>query len=356
MTKKIATYLTLLLLTASCISEDDFANTPNGNFEALWQLIDERYCFFEQANEEFGPNWDAVYNKYKPLAYGCTDEIQLFDVLSEMLGELRDGHVNLTSPYGTSYYWDWSSSYPANFSDSLQRNYLGTDFRMTNGIRYTTLNEEIGYIYAGSFSGSFSIDNLSVMLYNLKETKALILDIRNNGGGMITSAERLASMFTDKKVHCGYIQHKTGKGHADLSKPEKIHITPSGGVTWLRPVILLTNRSVFSAANHFVMIMRELPHVIVVGDKTGGGSGMPLNSILPNGWSVRLSACPMLDTSLKHTEFGIDPDVKVDIKPEDWNNGRDTIIETAKEIITLIYKESEENKENENDKSSDKNS
>ena len=70
---------------------------------------------------------------------------------------------------------------------------------------------------------------------------------------------------------------------------------------------------------------------------TGGGSGMPLNSILPNGWSVRLSACPMLDTSLKHTEFGIDPDIRVDITSEDWDKGRDTMIEKAKELIFGFY-------------------
>ena len=105
----------------------------------------------------------------------------------------------------------------------------------------------------------------------------------------------------------------------------------------MRPVVVLTNRGVYSAANHFVMLMRELPHVAILGDRTGGGSGMPLNSTLPNGWGVRFSACPILDAQGNHTEFGIEPDIKVDISSEDWNKGRDTMIEDAKQAIFEYY-------------------
>lgn len=330
-------YFILPFLFAGCIGEDDFANTPSGNFNALWSIIDERYCFFPQAEETFGFDWNAVYHKYKPLVAGCKDNAGLFDVLADMLAELRDGHVNLLSEYGTGYYWNWQLDYPLNFSDSIQRNYLGRDFKITNGIKYTELSDSIGYLYVGSFSGQFSADNLSLMLLSLKNTKGLVLDIRNNGGGMLTAAERLASVFAKERVHCGYIQHKTGKGHNDFSDPEKLYLEPSKGVVWLRPVVVLTNRGVYSAANHFVMLMRELPHVAIMGDCTGGGSGLPLNSTLPNGWGVRFSACPVLDAQGNHTEFGIEPDIKVGITADDWNSGRDTMIESAKELILEFY-------------------
>ena len=343
MPKKILTYLILpIALLTGCIGEEKFENSGSGNFEALWQLIDERYCFFAQAEEEFGLDWNAVYNKYKPIADTCSNEHILFDLLGDMLGELRDGHVNLTSMYGTSYYWDWQLKEPQNFSDSIQRGYLGTDFRITNGIKYNILPDSIGYVYVESFSGSFSTNNLTLMLYNLRECKAIILDIRNNGGGMITSAEKLASIFIDEEIHYGYMQHKTGKGHNDFSNSEPLYLKPNEGARWLRPVVVLTNRGVYSAANHFVLIMRELPNVAIMGDKTGGGSGMPLNSTLPNGWQVRLSACPTLDVNHRHTEFGIEPDIKVEITSEDWKKGRDTIIETAKALIFEFYNKKEE--------------
>ena len=342
MLKKILTYIIPLALLTGCIGEEEFDGGGNESFEALWQLIDERYCFFAQAEEEFGLDWNAVYDKYKPIADTCRDEFILFDLMGDMLGELRDGHVNLMSMFGTTYYWDWQLKAPMNFSDSIQRGYLGTDFKMTNGIKYSILPDSIGYVYVESFSGSFGTNNLTLMLYNMRDCKAIILDIRNNGGGMITSAEKLASIFIKEKIHYGYIQHKTGKGHNDLSTPRPLYLEPSEGVRWLRPVVVLTNRGVYSAANHFVLIMRDLPHVAIVGDKTGGGSGMPLNSTLPNGWRVRLSACPTLDAKYSHTEFGIEPDIKVNITSEDWNKGRDTIIERAKELIFEYYSKKEE--------------
>ena len=338
MMRKFTTYIifTVLLFT-SCIGEEDYTNSGQGVFEALWKTMDRRYCFFDIAEKNYGLDWNEVHDRYEALVDTCTSDASLFDVLGDMLKELRDGHVNLSSMYGTSYYWDWKQDYPANFSDSIQRNYLGNDFRLTNGIKYTELSDSIGYAYVGSFSSSFGINNLSMMLINLKGCKGLILDIRDNGGGLITAAERLASPFTDKKVHCGYMMHKTGTGHNDFSEPEKIYLDPSPGAIWLRPVVVLTNRGVYSAANHFVMLMRELPYVTVMGDKTGGGSGMPFTTTLPNGWSVRFSACPTLDAQGKDTEFGIDPDIPVQITSEDWNNGRDTMIESAKKHILDFY-------------------
>ena len=90
-----------------------------------------------------------------------------------------------------------------------------------------------------------------------------------------------------------------------------------------------------SAANAFAVWMHELPNVTLVGDHTGGGSGMPLNNSLPNGWSVRFSACPMYDNQKQQTEFGIDPDVKVSLN-YDLTYGdepKDDIIEAARQLL-----------------------
>lgn len=80
--------------------------------------------------------------------------------------------------------------------------------------------------------------------------------------------------------------------------------------------------------------MRLLPLVTTLGDRTGGGSGLPFSSELPNGWGVRFSACPILDAQKQHTEFGIEPDVKVSMNSEDILRGKDTLIDTA--ILRLL--------------------
>lgn len=347
--KRLIQYIVATLLSAcsmSCIEEDNFENSPIGNFDALWNIIDQRYCFFSYSEKEFGLDWNTIYHKYRPLIEKSNTGLEQFDIMGNMLRELRDGHVNLTSEYGTTFYWDWKLNHPINFSDSIQRNYLGANFRVNSGIQYTILPDSNAYAYVGSFASNFGNGNISAMMMSISKCRGLILDIRENGGGMLTSAEELASHFTKEKIHTGYIQHKTGTGHNDLSTPEAIHLEPSDGSIWLRPVVVLTNRGVYSSANYFVMLMRELPHVLILGDRTGGGSGLPLNSTLPNGWGVRFSACPILDRQGKITEFGIDPDTIVHITSEDWNRGHDTMIDAADMLINRFYEQLEnENKE-----------
>ena len=108
MRRKLFTYIIALLtlaLPCSCIEEESFDNSTTGNFDALWSLIDQRYCFFDYAEEQFGIDWNRVYHKYKAKIDEKTSDRQLFNICGEMLGELRDGHVNLASVYGTTYYW-----------------------------------------------------------------------------------------------------------------------------------------------------------------------------------------------------------------------------------------------------------
>ena len=63
---------------------------------------------------------------------------------------------------------------------------------------------------------------------------------------------------------------------------EEQYIEPSSRIRWQKPVAVLTNREVFSAANEFVKYMKCMPTVKVVGDRTGGGAGLPFTATLPN--------------------------------------------------------------------------
>ena len=80
---------------------------------------------------------------------------QLFDVLSEMLNELRDGHVNLVSKDRTSQYREWYDNYPRNFDDSIQSRYLGKDYNTASGLKYQILEDNIAYVYCGSFQSGY---------------------------------------------------------------------------------------------------------------------------------------------------------------------------------------------------------
>lgn len=317
------------ILLSSCVDEEEYSDDARGNFEALWHIMDEHYCFFS----EKGVDWNDIHSRYSSQVSNKMSRQQLFDLLTGMLSELRDGHVNLYAPFDMGRYWSWHEDYPSNFSDTLQRRYLGTDYKIAGTIQYRTLDDNIGYVYCGSFQKEPGEGNLDEVLLELAPCRALIVDVRDNGGGQITAAEKFAARFTNDDILVGYMQHKTGLGHDDFSSLEEQRLKPSKGVRWQKRVFVLTNRSVFSAANEFVKYMKCCPLVTVVGDKTGGGAGMPFSSELPNGWAVRFSACPMYDVNRRSTESGIEPHYNVNLSQEDFLRGEDTIIEFARSHV-----------------------
>jgi hypothetical protein len=323
----------MALSAASCVDEEQLPDTPEGNFEALWKIIDEHYCFLDYKQHETGLDWDAVHTKYRRRIDDSMTEMQLFEVLTAMLAELRDGHVNLTAAHDYGRYWSWYEDFPANLSDTLLRRYMGTDYRIASGLKYRILDDNIGYIRYESFSSPLGEGNLDEVMVHLMLCQGLIIDIRGNGGGDLTNAEMLAARFCHEKTLVAYTQHKTGPGHSDFSAMEPLYLEPSGNVRWHKPVVVLTNRHVYSAANEFTMYMKAMPQVKVVGDRTGGGAGMPFSSSLPNGWSVRFSAIPTYDAEKHSTEFGIDPDYHVELTDSDFAAGRDTMIEFARRLL-----------------------
>ena len=323
----------LAIFAVSCVDVAEHEDSPQGNFEALWQIIDEHYCFLDYKQQVYGLDWDAIYNIYKVRAKGPMDDYQLFEVLTEMLSQLKDGHVNLYSSFDNGRYWHWHEDYPTNFSDTLQRRYLGTDYHIASGAQYRILDDNIGYLYVGSFSYEMGESSLDEIIKYFAFCNGLIVDIRSNGGGELTAAERLAARFCHERTLTGYLQHKTGKGHNDFSDMEPQYIEPSSRYRWQKPVVVLTNREVYSAANDFVKIMKCFPEVKTVGDQTGGGAGMPFTSTLPNGWTVRFSACPSYDRNRQQIEFGIAPDYPVGQTDADFAQGRDTLIEFARKLL-----------------------
>ncbi|NBJ06860.1 S41 family peptidase [Duncaniella freteri] len=324
----------ILMGLTSCHKIEERADDPRGNFEALWSILDEHYCFFR----EKGVDWDQVHDKYARRIGSEMTREELFIVCADMLDELRDGHVNLSAPFNTSYYRKWWSDYPQNFNKRLiEESYFNFNYRQSSGMMYGLLENNIGYIYYESFSATVGEGNLDYALNFLAAARGLIIDIRDNGGGSLTNVETLVARFIDRPTLVGYISHKTGPGHDDFSEPYAITYNPAGPgrVRWAKPVVVLTNRSTFSAANNFASVMKLLPGVRIAGATTGGGSGMPYSSEIPCGWSVRFSACSMLDANGVSTEGGVTPTegCAVDMDPQDALNGKDTMLEKAMELL-----------------------
>ena len=314
----------------SCHDIEEYDNNPRGNFDALWTILDEHYCFFK----EKGVDWDEVYARYSPRVSNAMTREELFDLCAEMLGELRDGHTNLSTPFAASYYRKWWSDYPQNYDARvIEQYYLNFNYRSLGSITYALLPENIGYMHYSSFSSSIGAGNMDYILSYFKGAEGMIIDVRDNGGGELTNVDPIVNRFITSRTLAGYIIHKTGPGHDDFDKPFAYYIDPvgDGHITWSKPVVVLTNRSTFSAANNFVSVMKLIPGVTVIGATTGGGSGMPYSSELPNGWGIRFSACSILDAQGRTTEFGIAPTAgfEVDITPDETAVGKDPILDRA---------------------------
>lgn len=318
------------IICAGCHETEIRPDTPEGNVRAAWKIINDRYCFLN----EKGLDWDEVGRQYIERANNGMSSRELFDLISEMLDTLMDGHTNLSSPYGSSYYRKWWSDYPQNYDKRLiQQYYFNFNYQTLGPWDYAWLPGDIGYIHCSTFEYGLGNGNIDLVLSYFSTARGLILDVRDNSGGNLTNVETIVSHFIHDKILAGYMIHKTGPGHNDFSEPFPYYFYPAGKghLRWDKPVMVLTNRATFSAANNFVSIMKGLPQVTICGATTGGGSGMPFNSELPNGWSIRFSACSILDAEGRVTEFGVEPTpgYALDMDVTSQLSGHDSILDLA---------------------------
>lgn len=313
---------------------NDPPDTPRENFETLWNTLDKKYSYFSYKNID----WDEVYSRYSPKVNDTMSDVSLFNLLFDMLSELKDSHVNLIAPFNTSRYDKLFQDSPENFENRILSNYLGKDYWITGPLIHQVVGKDlnIGYIRYPSFTSSVSGEHIDVVINKYKDMKGLIIDVRNNGGGQISNMFNLISRFADKERHVYTSVVKNGPGHEDFSRPNEVIISPAG-TTFAKPVCILTNRGSYSATSFFVLAMREFPNVTVVGDTTGGGLGAPTGAELPNGWAYRFSASRTLSVDGINYEDGIPPDVLIYLNNNDVRKGIDTIIQKAISIIIESY-------------------
>jgi hypothetical protein len=118
-------------------------SSPEANFETLWKEFDTRYSFFEIKKID----WTALYAFYRPQVTSTTTDAQLFQIMSSMLSNLKDGHVSLNTPVGTYAYTGWYSQYPTNFLGiSAVARYFSADYGTTAGgyLHYARIADSLG--------------------------------------------------------------------------------------------------------------------------------------------------------------------------------------------------------------------
>lgn len=318
-----------LALLSSCekiLFENDLASTdPQVNLDYLWHECNEKYSYFELKQVD----WEQVRQAHQAMLYPEMSQDSLFTVLGSMHTALRDDHANLISNFNISFFgteylgqdnFDWRI---------IVDEYIGQDYYITGPFRHDFLaNETIGYVRLNSFRGEMSADHLDFVMDRYADTEGLILDLRENGGGAIANVFSLLSRFVEQQTLVNYSVIKTGPGHNDFSEPEPVYIQPQNGPRYGNKVVVLTDRGTFSSGSLMALASKALPQLMLMGDTTGGGLGMPNGGQLPNGWTYRFSVTQALtlDKSPDY-ENGVPPDVLVQM---DWNNRNvDEILDRA---------------------------
>lgn len=325
----------ILPLVCSCeflFFEEDLATTdPRANFEYLWNECDQNYAFFELK----GVDWAQVYIEYSPKVYEGMSDDSLFNVLGAMLRELRDDHTNLISDFNISSF-GVNRLGPDNYdSRIISDHYLPQNYYVSGPFRHDFIvgtNEQVGYIRFASFSGIVDEVNLGFVLARYQHTRGLILDLRENGGGAITDIYDLLSRFIDEKTLVFYSRLKAGPAHDDFTELEPAYVEPADGRRYTKKVMVLVDRGTYSAGSFTAISTKAIPHMVLVGDTTGGGLGLPNGGQLPNGWTYRFSVTQTFDLNQNNTyEDGVPPDIHVLLDWEDRT--RDEVIDRALEEI-----------------------
>jgi C-terminal processing protease CtpA/Prc len=326
--KKISIFIISALIFSSCekvLFKPDLADRdPLANFDYLWNEVDKKYSYFELKNID----WVAVRNKYRPQLTSNSTDPELFEVLSNMLNELRDDHTNLETPFNFSRY-DVVLRSPENFRQRTIEEFYLPNIWFTDAFIHDFLdNNEIGYIRYESFSSNFSDQQLDFVLNRYKNTKGIILDLRQNGGGSAFNIPKILGRFTESKTLVAYSITRNGPKHSEFGGRENFYITPYSGDKYLKPVVVLIDRGSYSATTFFALATKAMPNITLIGDTTGGGGGLPNGGQLPNGWTYRFSISQLLDLSgNNYAEDGVAPDIQAAF---DWADlTKDEILDRA---------------------------
>ena len=162
------------------------------------------------------------------------------------------------------------------------------------------------------------------------DAPALILDVRMNGGGNDQLAFDIAGRFTRSTVQAGYVKFRNGPAHTNFGAPNERTVSPRGPWQFTGNVLLLIGRRCASSNESFIVAMRQMPNVVLVGDRTAGSTGNPGTFPLAGGWSYTMSRWIEYTPDNQVIEDnGITPDIAVSASLSDFASGRDPVLEYA---------------------------
>ena len=342
--------LTILAISAlffgPCGLKAQELSEPERLFETLWKTYDSRYAIFLPKRVD----WNVLYRVYRPKVTPRATDDELFEIMSNMLGHLNDNHVRLMTADRKKVFSAGilNRIYAEQFksSDEVSRFMRerpvgegrvkgGYQTRLNGRFAFGRVADGIGYFHFSGFGdvgGSGKVVDEIVAAF--KDAKAVIVDVRRNGGGDDRVGKAIADRFADEKRLYMITQVRDGEEYDDFSQTKYWYVEPGGPAQFTKPVVLLTDRTSISAAENFALAMRVLPHATIVGDFTSGCFADVYGDTLPNGWRFSVSYKLFVDQDGFCWEgIGVPPDLMVVNSKEDLAKGKDRVLDFAVDLI-----------------------
>jgi carboxyl-terminal processing protease len=341
-----------------CQKNKNDTNDPLYNFEVFADTYKEHYTFFE-INKI---NWNSLYKTAKGKINSNTTEVELYLIIQEMIESLKDNHgsieptdevyekaeqLNIQDEDTEEFKWYGDFEVAGLVADYYLKENLTKDSwlinwgKMENNIGFIqikamflyadlslndSLVKENGFVntYMDAFNNLSYEQQISkevagiknvmdTIMFDLKKTKYIIIDVRFNGGGQdVVSLEILRHFNTDRKQ----IALKKARHNNDFTKKTPIYLKPAKN-PYTKPVYLLTSQQSASATDMMALSSMELKQLKRIGSHTNGAISDALEKTLPNGWYFSLSNEIYTDNNDKYYEnIGIPVDFELNY-PED---------------------------------------
>ena len=194
-------------------------------------------------------------------------------------------------------------------------------------IKYEMLDNNIGYIDFDSFTETAHTEFANAYKDLKKQgAKKLIIDLRDNTGGYVETAEAILDMFLNK----GETEYITVD-----NKGTEVTTTAKGNKVIDIPVVLLTNEYTASASEIMAGCLKDHGLVTIVGTKTyGKGVIQSLYSILDNSAYLKITTMKYMTPNKNEiNKVGIEPDKVVELDEETLDDKLDNQMEEAIKIL-----------------------
>ncbi|MBD3799208.1 S41 family peptidase [Sulfuricurvum sp.] len=167
-----------------------------------------------------------------------------------------------------------------------------------------TIGRNILYIRVTSFDKKVASDVKSSIKKHAKNTQGIILDLRNNPGGLLDQAVELTDLFVDE----GVIVSQKGRNKAD---DVSYSATKSATVTHL-PLVVLVNEGSASASEIVSGALQDLKRGVIVGEKTFGKGSVQVVMPVTETEAIKLTVARYyLPSGRTIQAIGVVPDIEV---------------------------------------------